>query len=145
MKQATPWGIRLLCYVYLANALLYLISLVLFYNRIFILGQEANRIISWAIRLIFIFIPLYLYYRLGRLKKDAWFLAIYFHIFFVINNSLAFLEYKGYAYSLVHIAGAYAPLTYSPKQLFALALNTLVNIFILGYLFKKRGEKWLIQ
>lgn len=145
MKEDAPGGIRLLCYLYLANAVFYLISLVLFYSRIFILGQEANGVISWAVRLMLLFIPIYLYYRLGQLKKDAWFLAIYFHIFFVINNSLAFLEYKGYAYSLVHIAGGYASVTYSPKQLLALALNTLVNIFILGYLFKKRGEKWLIQ
>lgn len=138
MKRFTPLGIRLLSYIYLVNIILYILSLVLFYHRIIILGIEANREISFIVRLIFVFIPTYLVFGLKRLKKDAWFLAIYFHTFFILNNSLTFLENNGYIHSLIRITGKYGSVIYSPPEKLVLTLNTILNLIILGYLFKKR-------
>jgi len=80
---------------------------------------------------------------LGRLKKDAWFLAMYFHIFFLINNSSALLEHNGYAHSLVRITGIYGLILYTPLQIFLLDLNVLINLFILGYLYERRTYFYL--
>lgn len=139
MRKDVPLGIRLIRYIYLVNVILYILSLVIFLNRIFILGRQANKGESLVIRLALICMPLYLYFRLRNLKKDAWVLAIYFHIFFLINNSLGFLEFGGYVHSLIRISGVYSSIVYSPTRLFVLALNTIVNLFILGYLFRKRA------
>jgi len=138
MKKDPPLGIKLLSYIYLVNAVLYSMSLVLFYNRILIFGQEANKVISWLIRLALVFIPVYLYIGLRRLKRNAWLLAVYYHIFFFINNGLAFAEYNGYLHPLVNITGFYRYIIYSPSQIFILTLNSIVNLFILGYLLKNR-------
>jgi hypothetical protein len=115
----------------------------LVYNRIFILGWEANQWVSWFVRSTFIFIPVYLFFRLGSLKKDAWLLAVYFHIFFLINNSSVLLEYDGYARSLVRIIGIYGSILYTPQQIFLLNLNILINLFILAYLYERRAYFYL--
>lgn len=139
MKRFLPLGVRLLSSIYLINAILYILSLVLIYNRILILGQDTNKWITWLVRLAFIFIPVYLSLRLRRLKKDAWYLAMYFHIFFLVNNSSALLEHNGYTHSLIRIIGIYGSTLYTPPQIFLLHFNILINLFILGYLYARKG------
>ena len=107
MKRFLPLGVRLLSSIYLINAILYILSLLLFYNRILVVGQEVNKVIAWVVRLALIAVPIYLFFRLKYLKKDAWVLAIYFHLFFIINNSLAILEQSGFLNSLIRITGQY--------------------------------------
>jgi len=68
---------------------------------------------------------------------------MYFHIFFLINNSSALLEDNGYAHSLVRITGIYGLILYTPLQIFLLDLNVLINLFILGYLYERRAYFYL--
>lgn len=135
MKKPLPLGIKLLCYIYRVNVVLFFLSLLIFYNRILILGQEAGSWASGIIKLGLIFVPAYLSFGLKQLKKAAWALAISFHIFFIVNNILAFLEYEGYTHSLFRIAGIYSSTIYSPSEILVIGLHTLVNLYILFYLF----------
>jgi len=143
MKKLLPLGVRLLCYIYLVNVVLYGLSLIIVYNRILILGQDANEWVSWLVRSAFIFIPAYLFFRFSHLKKDAWFLAMYFHIFFLVNNSSALLEHDGYMHSLVRIIGIYGSTLYTPPEILLLQLNVLINLFILSYLYERRAYFYL--
>jgi hypothetical protein len=137
-KQSAPLGVKLICYIYLIEVVLYMLSLAFFLNRIVILGREANVWLSGAVRLVYVFIPFYLFFRLKRLKKDAWILAVCFQVFFLLNNSLALLEYFGCGYSLVRISGIYDPFAYTAAQVFISILNILIMLAILIYLFERR-------
>lgn len=138
MKKLAPLGIKLLCYTYRVNVLFFLLSLLLFYNRIFILGKKANIWISWIIRLILFFLPVCLSFHLRQLKKVAWILALSLHTFFIINNVSLFLEYYGHTHSFFRITGIYSSIFYSPSQVIIIALNIAANLFITGYLFRKK-------
>jgi len=138
MERDIPLGIKLVCWVYVVNIFLFILSLALFMTRILVLGAEAGPLLSLAVRLWFVCIPAYLWWGLRELKKSAFFLGVFFHIFFLINNLSGYLEYKGLAYSIIHISGYYGSSVYSPAQLFVFALNTLLNIALLVYLFKQR-------
>jgi hypothetical protein len=82
-----------------------------------------------------IIFPVYLALRLINLKKDGWILAVFFHAYFIINNCTGFLESAGFGRTLVRITGVYGLTVYSPNQIFVIILNTLLNLFILWYLF----------
>ena len=138
MRISIPLGIKLICLVYIANTALFVISLILFYSRILIFGNEAGAGFSYVIKFFFIFVPLFLYFRLPQLRKDAWVVAILFHIFFLVNNASNYLEYMGYSYSIVHITGLYGSEIYSPAQALIFTLSAIINLLILGYLYKRR-------
>ena len=138
MKKEIPQGIELLFYIYLLNTVLYIISLALFENRILILGNEANYFLAWLVRLCLIVIPLYIAFRLMSLRKDAFFAAVLFHSYFLINNLSSFLESMHCGQTLVRITGLYGLAIYSPQQIFVIFLNSLLNILILIYLIYKR-------
>ena len=143
MRRLAPLGVRLLCYVYITNVVLYILSLALVHNRVLILGRDASQGVSWLFRLALIFIPLYLFIRLSSLKKDGWFLAIYFHISLIINQSSALLEHNGYLPSLVRIIGIYGSTIYTPAQIFLIRVNILINLVILSYLYSRRAYFYL--
>ena len=145
MRRLAPLGVRLLCYVYITNVVLYILSLALVHNRVLILGRDVNQGISWLVRLALIFIPLYLFIRLSSLKKDGWFLAIYFHIFFIINQSSALLEHNGYLPSLVRIIGIYGSTIYTPPQIFLIRVNILINLVILTHLILQRRSPEIMR
>ncbi len=138
MKQTLPTGIKLVSYIYLVNAVFYIFSLVLFYNTIVILGSEAGKLASTLVRFIFILVPLYLYLRLKKLKPDAWFLAVYFQVFFIINSALTLLEHNGYFHAIIRIAGRYSLVVYSRSEISVLFLSTILNALILLYLLRNR-------
>lgn len=138
-----PLGIKLLCYIYRVNVVLFILSLLLFYNRILILGQEVNIWLSGMLKLVLIFVPAYLSFKLKQLKKDAWVMAICFHALFIINNMLAFLEYGGHINSLFRITGIYSSTIYSPSEIFVIGLHNLINLSIIWYLFIKRKMYFL--
>jgi hypothetical protein len=138
MERKAPGGIEVLTYIYAVNLCFYLLSLVLFYNNILIAGHGADGILSNLTRFILIAIPVYLFFRLRRLKVDAWFLAVYFHLFFLLNSCLLFLENMGFTHAFIRIVGIYSPSGYSPAQVFALALGTQLNLVIFIYLLKVR-------
>ncbi len=73
MGGLIPLGIKLVCFVYILNTALFVFSTMLFYSRIIVFGNEAGAVLSLFIRFILVFIPLYLYFRLGQLKKDGFF------------------------------------------------------------------------
>jgi hypothetical protein len=139
MKKTPPLGISLLCSIYIVNVAFFLLSLLLFYNRVLILGKEAGSLVSEIIKLTLIFVPLYLFFSLKHLKKNAWLLALCFHAVFIINNCSAFLEYKGYTHSLFRIAGIYSSTIYSPSEILLVGLHTLINLYIALYLFSIKG------
>lgn len=136
MKKNIPWGVKFICYIYLANTLFYVLSLLLFYNRIIVFGSPAGFFISWSIRGVFIFVPVYLYFRLKGLKQDAWFTAMYFQSFFIINNLLGILESRGFLHEIVRISGLYNSVSYSASAILISVLNIGLNLLIFGYLFK---------
>jgi len=138
MKKETPQGIELLCYIYILNVVFFIASLLLFENRVLLLGRPANTVLSWFIKAGFAAIPVYLTFRLIALKKDGLIAAILFHICFVINNVTSFLESLGMGHTLVRVTGLYGSAVYSPSQIFVIFLNTLLNLFILFYLFSKK-------
>ena len=139
MKGATPLGIKLVCSVYIVNTVLFVLSLFMFYSRIFILGNEIGPALSSLVRFVLVFIPMYLYFRLAQLKKDAFFLAIIFHLFFLINAVTNYLEYLGCSYSIIHITGLYGSDIFSSTQMLVLCASAVVNLCILGYLYNKRN------
>lgn len=124
--------------MYFVNVVLYLLSLLLFENRILILGRDAGLLTAWLVRFLLVFIPVFIALRLRKLNKEGWILALIFHLYFIINNCASFLESRGIAHSLVRITGAYGSLIYSPTQLLAIFLNSLLNILILQYILKKK-------
>ncbi len=97
MKRQIPSGIELLCYMYFVNVILYLLSLMLFENRILVLGKDAGLLAAWSVRFLLIFIPFFTALRLRKLKKEGWILALIFHVYFIINNCASFLESRGVA------------------------------------------------
>lgn len=138
MRKPTPLGIKLLSYVYLVNVLLYSLSILLFNNRILVVGSQANLYVSWIIRIFFLLLPIYLAYELRRLKKRAWFTAIAFHLFLIVNGITIFLECANKMPSLLRITGVFEPAFYTPSQIIILWLNSVINVMILGYLYEER-------
>ena len=138
MRQFAPLGIKLISYIYLVNAVLFLLSQGLFYNRVIILGKEAAPLVSFFVRVGFALIPLYLYLRLRRLKIDAWFLALIFHLYFIFNNSIGFLEFKGFLNTLVRFVGIHDAIFYTTFQSIFVVLNILLNFFMFVYLLSRR-------
>lgn len=138
MRKLAPLGIKLLSYVYLVNILLYTLSILLFHNRILVLGSVANPFLAWCIRLLFLFLPLYLVYGLRRLKKVAWITAIGFHVFLIVNGISIFLECANKLPSLLRITGLFESSFYTPSQIIVLWLNSVINVMILGYLYEER-------
>ena len=137
IRQEVPLGLRLICYMYVTNVVLYVVSLALFYNRVIIVGNDAGLWLARFVRLLFIFVPIYLYWGLKELKRVGWRVAIFFHVFFILNNASGFLEYYGYGFQGIHFTGNYGAALYTPTQVFTLALNSLVNLIILEYLSRK--------
>ena len=138
MKKFTPFGVTLLCNVYLINAAFYFLSLVLFQNRIIIYGWEVHAGIAWCVRSALLGIPVYLFFALRQMKFGPWVLAVSFHAFFVINFMLSMLENEGYLHALLRITGPYSPVVYSKAQLFVFTLGALVNVLILSYLVQRK-------
>ena len=134
-----PLGVKLISYIYLVNALLLFLSQVLFLNRILILGQEASAWVAMSVRIALFVVPVYLYFRLRRLKKEAWVIAIGFHIFFILNNSLGFLEVNDIVNSLVKISGVNSYTIASSYDEVILVFNVLVNFLMLGYLLNRKS------
>ncbi|MFA4842888.1 MAG: hypothetical protein WC658_03535 [Candidatus Omnitrophota bacterium] len=133
-KKPLPFGIELLHYVYRINVILFIVSLFLFHNRILVLGSSVFNWLSYVIKITFILIPLYLSFRLKRLNRFAWVLAISFHSFFIVNYRLNLLESRGWGYALVRIAGVSGSIEYSPLEVFVIVLSGAFNICILAYL-----------
>ena len=138
MRKPAPLGIKLLTYVYLVNVLLYSLSILLFNNRILVLGLQANPFFSWLIRIFFLFLPVYLAYDLRRLKIRAWICAAVFHLFLIVNGITIFLECANKMPALLRITGIFEPAFYTPSQIIILWLNSVINVMILGYLYEER-------
>jgi hypothetical protein len=120
--------------MYLVNVALYAVSLVLFENRIFILGVETNLVSGAFVRIALIFIPFYVAFRLRVYALDAWVLAVSFHLFFLVNNATILFERLGFGHAIMRIAGLYGGRSYSRAQLICFALATVLNSIIFVYL-----------
>lgn len=140
MKKTAPLGIKLLSYVYLVNAFLYTLSILLFRNQIIVFGTQAHFSLAWFVRALFLFLPVYLAYDLRRLKKRAWIIALGFHVFLIVNGITIFLECANKLPSLLRITGFFEPPFYTPSQIIILWLNSVINVMILGYLYEERNS-----
>jgi hypothetical protein len=138
MYGTIPFGVKLVCSVYIVNTVLFILSLVLFNSRILVFGNETGEALSSFVRFMLVFVPVYLYFRMSKLKKDSLFLAIGFHAFFLVNTASSYLEYMGYFYSIIHITGLYGSDLLSSTQMLVSSLSAIVNLIILGYLYKRR-------
>lgn len=139
MKRRLALGVNILCWVYLTNAILFIVSLVLCYNHIFVLGHKMSPIPTLLIRSLYIAIPMYLYFGFKRMKKVAWFVAVIFSSFLALNNLTEYLHYKGLAPALVHINGLRNGVSsLGSAQITFLLLSFLLNLAIIFYLWRMK-------
>lgn len=135
MKRRVAFGIKILCWVYLINAILYMASLLLCFNNIYVFGHKTGIVFSFAIRFLYILVPLYLFFALKKLKKSAWVIAVIFSSYFALNNFTEFLYYKGFSPALVHINGMHNGIsTLGSTQITLLFLSIVLNLGIIFYL-----------
>lgn len=146
-QKAAKTNIRTFSYFYLISALLLVTSNILFhpYIKVRLIGISQPDAIGSALRYALIAIPLIIFFRLRRLKKDAFITAISYHIFFMTNSLLAFLSTLTKNPSLnpiIEIAARSESdnlririLEQSvPKRLFIFTLSLIVGIVIIRYL-----------
>ena len=136
MKKIAPNGLRIVCFVYLINAVLYLVSLLLFYNRILVWGKEASFSFGWVVRLAYLAVPAYLFFGLKSVRKEAWFLAIGYHTYFIVNYLFELWEQSGFLHALIRISAPYSSSVYLVPQTIILLLFALVNLLMLLYLMQ---------
>ncbi len=126
-------------YIYLASAILFIASQFIFHSRILSFGAEIRGAIAAVIKFSLILIPLYLYFNLGLRKKSAFYLALFFHSFFIVNAFLMALEKYGFwPRPILRVAGVFGPLEYSFKQTAVIFLNFILNFAILSYIIRKK-------
>lgn len=89
-KENLPFTLVLLCMFYVINAILFLATCLIFsgYLDVIIFGGIAQDNLAFLIRVILTVSPLYLAFGLAFLRKDSYFLAIIYHLFFLINSVL---------------------------------------------------------
>lgn len=70
-KAEPPFGLTLLCVFYIINALLFLITSLMFfkYLDIIIIGKIAHGVYAFLIRAFLIILPLYIAFGLRFLRK----------------------------------------------------------------------------
>lgn len=137
MKRFVPAGMRILCYVYLVNAILFLFSIALFHSQIFVLGIQLSSLFSWMVRVLLIALPLYLFFQLKRLNKAAWLAAVIYHVFFFLNDLTALGEHEGIMHSLIRISGPYSAAAFSGTQVLLFVVHALFNLLIVAYLAQR--------
>jgi len=131
--------LKFISYVYLLNAALFSFSLLIFYSRILFFGIEINKPLSYVFSISLIAVSLYLFVRFGRLKKDALWLAVIFHLLFVLNGiGMLLVNVCPLLQPPLRIVGAFGALEYSLRQLIVIALSTILNFLILLYIYDKR-------
>lgn len=89
-KKDLPFGILLLCIFYIINALLFISTTLLFlgYIDVIIFGKIMANVPVVFVRFLLTIFPVYLAFGLYYLRKEAWFLTIFYHLFFIINGVL---------------------------------------------------------
>jgi len=132
-------GIRLISYVYLANAGLFFLAPFIFYSRILIFGRPVSGAFSYLLNFSLAIISLCLFIRLPKLKSDAFYLAAGFH-FFSALNCLAMLteSFIPLLPPAVRITGAFGASGYSCRQFAVIAVSILLNFLIFVYIISKR-------
>lgn len=145
-----PRGISVLHVFYFLNAsLFFLASLVFFeYLDIITLGKTSHPVLDSAIRLLLVITPLYIAFGLLHLKKDAYFLAIAYQLFFIINGVLTILHFRYVKLSALPIFEIVLKPDYktpriidffgpSPQAYLTQILGIVVGVIILAYLLAK--------
>jgi hypothetical protein len=132
-------AIRIISLIYLVNAVLFFFSLLIFYSRILVFGQPAGQVLSALINASLLVVWFYLFLRFPRLKKDAFWVALAVHLFFVLNGIAMLLEHSGGPIRPpLHIVGMFGTSEYSLQQAVVIATNVLLNFLILFYLVVKK-------
>lgn len=148
-QKAAKASIRTFSYFYLVNASLLFISSIIFYPyiKVRLIGIAQPDAVADTLRYLLIAIPLIIFIRLRRIKKDALITAISYHIFFITNSLLALLSTLTKNPSLnpiIEIAARSESdslririLEQSvPKRLFIFTLSLIIGIVIIRYLCK---------
>ena len=129
----------MLSYIYLLAALFFALSQILFYNRILFFGIEAAALPANVIKIILILIPFYLFLELPRLKPPAFYLAVSFQGFFIINALLMLTEkYLSFGYPVLRVSGIFGTQGYSFRQAVVICLNIALNFAIIMYIINQR-------
>lgn len=133
-------GIRLISFIYLANAGLFFLAPFIFYSRILILGHPAVAWFSNLISFSLAVISLYLFIRLPKLKADAFWLALAFHFFSALNNMAMIIEsFLPCVRPVLRVIGGFGPSGYSQRQLTVIGISILLNFLVLTYIIGKRS------
>jgi len=131
--------IRVIAKVYLLSALFFLCSAFFFYSRIFVFGYQISPLFANIVRLVFLFMSVYLFLNLPKLKIHSFFTACAFHLFFIGNSLLMLAEkYVPQIHPAVRIAGLYGSLEYSFNQEIIIILNIIINSAMISYILLKR-------
>ncbi len=126
-------------YIYLLAAIFFAASQILFYSRILYFGVEIEGALAIITKLLLIIIPVYLYFNLPRLKKAAFYLALFFQAFLILNSLLMIMEkYSIGVHPIFRVAGIFGPLEYSAKQMMVILLNFILNFVMLGVIINQR-------
>lgn len=129
----------MLSYIYLLAALFFAAAQILFYNRILFFGVEAMPLPAKVIKIALIFIPACLFIELPRLKPRAFYLAVFFHSFFIINALLMIAEkYLSFGCPVLRVVGMFGSLEYSFKQIAVICLNIILNFAMLMYILNRK-------
>lgn len=119
---------KLFSVFYLFLACFYILSLSLFSTRLVIFSITMGEVISLIIHCIFIFFLLVLYILAKRRKRIAFWLALVFHTFFLVNCLVTFSA----DFTFLALKGVYPAKETLLVDIF-LILAVIVNLIIIIY------------
>ena len=90
LKKNLPLGVSILRYFYLVNAVLLIISSIIFskYLNVVVCGKITPVVVGNLIRIFLIIMPLYLAIGFSLLQKTSLYAAVTYQIFFILNGIL---------------------------------------------------------
>lgn len=137
-RPVMPFGIALIRYIYMADSTLYMLSLMIFYNKVMVLGTVISGVWSGVVRILITAMPLSLYFGMARPKPTVLYGALLFHIFFVVNSLLSLFRGKIFLDPIIQMVGMVGPSYVSMREATVLVISIIIGLVILVYLFLQR-------
>lgn len=131
--KTLPLGISLLRVFYAVNALLLLLTSLMFFDYldVIILGKVMPAIMAVTIRLILVIFPLYLALGFSFLRKDAYRSALIYQFLFIINA--------------VTIIFSHASANLKIKPVFEITIKPDYNTNRIGDLIGSSSQLYIVQ
>lgn len=150
IEVPVPTGVNMLSYFYLLNALFFGCSIIGFYEYIdlvisgrVVVGLERTIIVSFLL-----FVPLFLFFGMRLLSSFAYYLALVYQSFFLVNGLLILLSAIVPSFPikpLVRMTGVQltslvsaAELGPAPSELWVYSLVVLIGIGVISYLIRQQ-------